>query len=217
MRRILVTCVLVMGLLLGVVSLASAWPWAGKDDAAGPVVQEAVQEPVQAKASAKPVVKERKAPAPPPAVVPVKKKKVGAVKAAPVRSAVDQKALARKRALKDKKRKAIDGNRWEISMMAMSGKGEKMMDVLIFEDNKFSSRDYAGKGYAPSNYTVSLTDDGRAVVETMQSDDVMGICFWRVEFDDQLAGFNGVLSRQISENKTDDYSFKSSAKNPIVN
>ena len=135
---------------------------------------------------------------------------------APAQPAVSDAELAKQRALKDKKRKALNNNQWEISVIPMTGKGEKTQDVLVFTGEKFSSQEYVKKGYTPSNYTLSLAADGGAVVESMQSNEGGGILFWRIELDSELAGCRGVLSNQLVENKTEDYSFVSTAKKPVT-
>jgi len=211
MRRVLAVSVLGMGLILCAVSCACAWPWGGKAEtktkqAAAPAEAPAPPAAVQAQgdrpaaeAPAPPVQEEEEVQAPP-------------APAAPVLSEAE---LAKMRAQKNKKREAVDGNRWDVAVVPLTGKGEKTADALIFADNKFYSEEYQKKGYAASNYTLSLADDGRVVVETMQSGEKMGIVFWRVEFDDKLTECRGVISCQLSGNKTEDYSFVSTAKRPM--
>ncbi len=217
MKRILMTAIWAAVFFLGVVSVSDAW-W-GKKAKGTPEgaadVKEAVQAeaPAPAKAEKAQVAEAPEAKAPVEPVEEVKEEEKPAPSPPP---SVDRKEMDKKRAMKDKRRKAVDGNQWEISVISMTGKGEKTPDALVFAENKFSSQEYEKKGYAPSNYTVSITDEGKTVVETMQSDEEMGILFWRVEFDEDLAGCRGVISRQISENKTDDYSFVSTAKKPVV-
>lgn len=217
MKRVVMMGVLAAGFVLYVISPAHAWPWSKKKVEEKP---KAAEEVAEAPAAAN--VEEAAMAEAPEAGAPVKPaEEAGEVKeearpAAPPQPPIDPKELERKRILKEKRRKAIDGNQWEISVIPMTGKGEKTLDVLLFDANKFSSQEYGKKGYAPSNYTVSIADDGTTVVETMQSDEKMGILFWRIEFDQDHAGCRGVISRQISENVTDDYSFVSTAKKPIV-
>ncbi|MGE5279492.1 MAG: hypothetical protein ACM3L6_01940 [Deltaproteobacteria bacterium] len=209
MKRFSMALIVGTVFLIGSVGVSEAF-WGKKEKTQ---TQKAAETQVkEAQPAAAPAVEAKEAPAQEQAAVPQEEKKV---EAAPAPPPVSEKDLEKKRVMKDKARQAIDGNQWEVSVIAMSGKGEKTPDALIFKDNKFSSKEYAQKGYAPSNYTISLTDDGRAVVETMQSEEKQGICFWRVEFDDKFAGLTGVLSRQLSENKTEDYSFVSTGKTPI--
>jgi len=212
MRRIAVVGIWVAAFVLYGIVEAHAWPWGRKaqEEAKSPEAIAEVQAPAPAPAKTEeapqPQAEAPKAPAP--------EVKEEAKPAAPAPPSVDRKKLDKARAMKDRRRKAVDGNQWDVSVIAMSGKGEKAPDVLVFKENKFSSREYEKIGYPPSNYTVSITDDGNTVVETMQSNDELGILFWRVEFDKDLAGCRGVISRQISENKTEDYSFVSTAKKP---
>ncbi len=202
MRRVLMGGILAAGFVLCVVSASYAW-WGKKAKEAPASTKEVAR--VEASVRAEEAV-----PAAPAEEIKEEERP------APVPPAVSTEDLAKKRAQKEKKRKAIDGNQWEVTVIPMSGKGEKTLDTLVFSDNKFFSQVYEKKGYAPSNYTVSLTDEGRPVVETMQSEEKMGILFWRVEFDENLAGCRGVISHQVSENKTEDYSFVSTGKKPVV-
>jgi hypothetical protein len=125
--------------------------------------------------------------------------------------------VEKQRALRAKKRTEVNNNQWEIDVMALDGKGAKQKDLLIFKDNKFCSDNFSKSGFGPSNYTLSILDDGSVVVETMQSADKEGILFWRVELDPQLVACKGILSRQLGENKTEDYSFISVGKKPVMN
>ncbi len=133
--------------------------------------------------------------------------------AAPEAKKVD---TSKMRELREKKRDELKNTQWDIDVMALSGKGAKQKDIIIFSDNKFSSEEFAKSGFKESNYTLTVQDNGLVVVETMQTNDKEGSIFWRIEFDSSLASCKGVMSRQLSGNKTDDYSFVSTAKKPFV-
>lgn len=167
-------------------------------------------------------------------------KKAEAAKAAPAKVAVEKKVeekavpaevkeakapavhapsaaeLEKQRALRDKKKSLINNNQWDVDIMPLSGKGNKQSDTLVFRDSKFSSVAFGKSGFAPSNYTLTMVEDGSAVIETMQSSEKEGIIFWRIEMDKDLAACKGILSRQMSENKTEDFSFSSSGKKPAT-
>ena len=118
--------------------------------------------------------------------------------------------------LRDKKKSDLNNTQWEIEVMALSGKGAKQNDTLVFKENKFSSAEFLKTGFKESNYTLSVLDGGMVVVETMQTSEKDGSIFWRVEFDASLSTCKGVMSRQLSGNKTEDYSFVSVVKKPIL-
>jgi hypothetical protein len=209
MKRWVLSFVMICSLV--VVASADAWPWQ-KKTAAEPAAKTEAPAPAEVKTAAP----EAQAPAAPAAVeAPAKAEPaVAAPTPAPQPSGP---AIEKQRALRAKKRTEVNNNQWEIDMMALDGKGAKQKDFLIFKDNKFSSENFAKSGFGPSNYTLSIQDDGSVVVETMQSAEKEGILFWRVELDAQLIVCKGILSRQLGENKTEDYSFLSVGKKPVMN
>lgn len=119
------------------------------------------------------------------------------------------------RMLREKKKSALNNSQWDVVVTALSGKGLKQNDVLTFYENKFSSDAYSKIGFNASNYTMTLQENGMAVVETMQTSEKEGIIFWRIELDPSVTECRGVLSRQLSTNKTEDYSFVSTSKKPF--
>lgn len=143
---------------------------------------------------------------------------VAEVKAAkaPAVPAVTSAQLEKQRALRDKKKALINNNQWDVEISPLSGKGAKQTDTLAFRDNKFFSSNFGKMGFAPSNYTLTVADDASVVIETMQSSEKEGIVFWRIEMDKDAALCKGILSRQLSENKTEDFSFNSTGKKPVT-
>ena len=83
----------------------------------------------------------------------------------------------------------LDGTEWKITLTSQQGKAEN--DTLVFKDKKFISVNFDKQKYEPTNYTLSLKDDGTTVFETMQTkgDDVV---FWHGIVQDQ--SLRGVLS-----------------------
>lgn len=121
------------------------------------------------------------------------------------------------RSLREKKKRELNDSQWEIEVLPLNGKGAKESDVITIKDNKFSSEEFAKKGFEPSNFTLSLQDDVFPVAETMQSSEKEGTVFWRVEFDSTLVSCKGIISQQLPGNKSEDYSFISTAKRPVLN
>lgn len=119
--------------------------------------------------------------------------------------------------LLETKRGALNNTQWDIDAAPLSGKGSKQQDVLVFRENKFSSEYFITLGFGASNYTLSVQEDGTAVFETMQTSEKEGIVFWRGECDTAMASCKGVFSRQLPGNKTEDYSFATTSKKPVLN
>jgi hypothetical protein len=125
-------------------------------------------------------------------------------------------AADKMRALREKKKLALNNTQWEVEVSALSGKGSRQKDTFIFYENKFSAEEFLKKGYKPSNYTVTVQEDGSAFIETMQSSDKEGVVFWRLEFDPAMVSCKGLLSSQLPNNRSEDYSFVSVARKLYV-
>ncbi len=187
---------MILGLAFG--RTGDAWPW----DTTAPAKKASPAAAAPAKTDAKAAPAEEKASQAKPVVQSI-----------PTLSPAE---LEKQRAQRDKKKGQLNNNQWDVDITPLSGKGAKLTDVLVFRDNKFSSDYFSKMGFAPSNFTVTIQDDGSVVVETMQSGEKEGIIFWRLELDKDLASCKGILSRQLADNKTEDFSFASSGKRPVL-
>ena len=110
----------------------------------------------------------------------------------------------------------LNGGEWQVTLKSMSGKGAMDgTDVLIFQDNLFRSRASSKLGFTPTNYslTVSESEEGRTVWETMQTNSTGETMFWRGEWFEKA--MTGVITRQMEEGKSEEYSFSSSAMKEI--
>lgn len=174
------------------VTTGFCWPW---DKMAGRETQKA---PVGT--ASQPVVKA-------PVAVPQAVREA----ARPVKGNVDK-----ERALREKKKGALNNTQWEVEVSALSGQGTKQKDILIFYDNRFSSDVFLKKSFKASNYTMTLQEDGAAIVETMQSSEKEGVVFWRLEFDPNMVSCKGILSRQLADSKSEDFSFVSISRSLYV-
>jgi hypothetical protein len=181
---------LIFVFLTSFTTLGFCWPW-DKNAAQATKNAPAIAAP-EAAAKQAPVVQE-----------------VSKEAAKPSKSSIDK-----DRMLREKKKSALNNSQWDIEVVALSGKGSKQKDVLVFYENKFSSDVYSKLGFNASNYTLTLQENGMAVVETMQTSEKEGIIFWRIELDPAVTVCKGVLSRQLPNNKSEDYSFVSVAKKP---
>jgi hypothetical protein len=119
----------------------------------------------------------------------------------------------------DEIRSQLNGTRWAIESMPIGGaeKAKAQKDTLTFDARQISSERLSKAGYAASNYTVTIGDDGVAVWETMQTKEGEGVAFWRCELHGST--MRGVLSKHPLEGATEDYSIsgqpaKGSSKSP---
>jgi hypothetical protein len=69
---------------------------------------------------------------------------------------------------------SLENSRWNVKVVpdkAATAKGEKeYSDTLVFSQNKVSLKDGLGKGYKPSNYTVTKSGTGFKVTADQGSD-----------------------------------------------
>lgn len=64
----------------------------------------------------------------------------------------------------------LDGTEWNVTMTYVTTKGKKDIseDKLIFDDKKFISESFEKKGYDPTNFSLTLQEDGSTRFGTMQ-------------------------------------------------
>lgn len=121
----------------------------------------------------------------------------------------DKPAFARRKKAKvveKEKQKPVDLNntKWGVKIIPMAGIGITRKDTLVFKDKKFLSDNFKLEGFTPTNYTLSVKDNGITVFETMQTKDKKTV-FWRGELRGEV--LRGIISARVIEGKTDDYSF----------
>jgi len=126
-----------------------------------------------------------------------------------------QAKLDAKKQLVEKKRKEIDNTEWQIELAPLSGKGKKEADTLVFKGGQVGLSGYSKKGFAPTNFTLSVQEDGMVVWETMQTSEKSGIAFWRGEMADGQT-MRGIFSYHPDDKTTIDYSFISVAKKAVA-
>lgn len=88
---------------------------------------------------------------------------------------------ARQRNLAEQKvKEQLSAKEWTVYRTLESGKGKTESDVLTFtSEGQISSQWLSGKGYAASNFRLTIQDDGSAVWETMQVDVDKNLAFPR--------------------------------------
>ena len=131
---------------------------------------------------------------------------------------VDKKALKAKKKMKlqrDKKRSQINNTQWDITMNLMGAKGKPRQGVPIFEEKRFYAEKTSKEGFNATNYTISVQDDGVVIWETMQTAEEGRINFWRGEIAEDMKNMRGIVSKQLPDGTTENYSFSSQGKKII--
>lgn len=114
----------------------------------------------------------------------------------------------------EKKKAELNWTEWTVEMKPMTGKGKPETDVITFADGKVGSKNLVALGgFAPSNFTVRLEDDGTVIWETMQTSEKDGIAFWRGDVKDGI--MRGVLSRRDKKDRPTDFNFHSEKSTSI--
>jgi|GEM_PF-991311 len=120
------------------------------------------------------------------------------------------------RELKKNRAEELNNTEWEIELSLLDSQGKAPdRDIITFKDNQISSANLNRSGFAPTNYTLTINEDGTVTCETMQSSGKGGIAFWRAEFDANIEKMRGILSHRIDEKTSKDYSFRSITKRVI--
>ena len=127
--------------------------------------------------------------------------------------------VQRKRELRKQEKAKLNNTVWQIELVKISAykkKRRKEEDTLRFENNKVQSDKLASEGFSPTNYTINVEGDGHTIVvwETMQTNEIGNIAFWRGEIENGV--MRGILSWQLSKTFKEDYGFVSTAKEDIT-
>lgn len=134
-----------------------------------------------------------------------KKEPAKASEAAQAAPAPAEPAAAKPLSPEDQIRAQLDGSEWAVQLSPSAGaKAAVQKDTISFTKKQVKSSFMEKAGYAASNYSLSLGDDGRAVWETMQTKEGVGVAFWRGEVEGQT--MRGVLSKHPTEGASEDYS-----------
>ena len=114
---------------------------------------------------------------------------------------------AKPKAPEEAVRAQLDGTRWMLELTPLSGaeKVKAQKDTVTFDAKQVSSERLSKTGYPPSNYTLTIGDDGVPVWETMQTKEGEGVAFWRGEFHGTT--MRGVLSKHPVKGVAEDFSF----------
>jgi len=111
------------------------------------------------------------------------------------------------------KKAELNGSSWSVKIESQSGKGDFVgQDTLIFQNDRFRSERVEKKDYGPTNYTLTVQDQGPTIWETMQTAKGGEVSFWRGEWKDKV--MTGIISRQL-EKGNEEYYFTSSERKDI--
>ncbi|MBI4710964.1 MAG: hypothetical protein HY767_00650, partial [Candidatus Omnitrophica bacterium] len=107
----------------------------------------------------------------------------------------------------------LNGSSWSIKIDSQSKKGDLLgEDTLIFQNDKFRSESSGKLDYTPTNYTLTVQEEGPTIWETMQTSKDGEVCFWRGEWKEGV--MSGIISRQLKEG-SEEYYFTSASRKEI--
>ena len=137
----------------------------------------------------------------------------------PKASAADQAEAAKKRAeirkAQQEKQKELNGTEWEVKLETKDPKAKLKEDVFSFQNNQFKSKNNTERGFAPTNYTITVPEGGEsAVFETMQTGPKSEVVFVRGEWKSE--SMSGAISEQIAAGQNIEYWFSTKSKKSIA-
>ena len=140
------------------------------------------------------------------------------VPARKVRTPDEQKKIQNIRERVKEKKEELNGSSWELTLKSTSDpKAKPIQDTFTFQDDKVTSKGYEKKGFASTNYTVSVSPDpatDMAVWETMKTGSD-GVVFIRGEW--LKDSMQGNVTEQLDEGKkVNEYYFNSDARKAIA-
>lgn len=114
--------------------------------------------------------------------------------------------LKAKAEAQQKAKETLNKQKWTINLTLSTGQKKKTKtDTLTFSDGKVSSEELSSEGYSTSNYTLTIQDGGTIVWETMQSNEKVGLAFWRGELRGKI--MSGILSLHPHKGEAQDFYF----------
>lgn len=108
------------------------------------------------------------------------------------------------------KKTELNGTEWTVTMTSSGSavKGKGVTDVITFGDGNVSSKNLKDEGFATSNFSLRMQEDGTMTWETMQTSEKAGFAFWRGDIGSDGI-MRGVLSKRDKKDKTTDFNFVS--------
>lgn len=102
----------------------------------------------------------------------------------------------------------LDNTEWSIELRAQGNIADSYpeFDKLVFKEGKITSHYFSKRGFASSNYTLTLQDN-KLIWETMQKNSQGQTLFWRGEVEEE--NMQGTVSLRDEKNIPQDFSFVS--------
>lgn len=87
----------------------------------------------------------------------------------PKRSAAEEQKVSEQRKRTQEARTDLNGSSWAVELRAMDPKSKVEKDKFTFQDGMFKSDYYIGRGFTPTNYSITMAGDETesAIWETM--------------------------------------------------
>ncbi len=104
----------------------------------------------------------------------------------------------------------LNGTIWEVELISVSPDGVEtpVKDKIKFQGEAFESYYFASHGFSPSNYTVTVNENGVITWETIQRNPKGEVISWRGDWNGKQ--MEGVLSYRPEGSTPQDFSFMSS-------
>ena len=101
----------------------------------------------------------------------------------------------------------LSGTRWALELQPMFGPKPEapIKDTLSFDGSQMTSERLGATGFPPSNFTLTVGDDGVTVWEATQMNPDEGITLWRGELHEHT--INGTVSACPLKGSTEDFIF----------
>jgi hypothetical protein len=100
----------------------------------------------------------------------------------------------------------FNDTRWNITLIFFDKKGKKQIktDTLVFENKMVLANGFKKKGFSPTNYSVSVREDGTTTFSTMQ---IAGkeTAFWRGEIYPGKTSMNGQIHVTTADGEMQEY------------
>lgn len=150
----------------------------------------------------------------PPKITPeTKKEKTSPSRPTSPRLSKEELKRKKLRELIERKKQSLNNTEWGIEITPAKG-GKRSRDKVVFKEGKVSLHKLLKEGFSPTNYTLTIQEDGTLLWETMQTAKGGKIVFIRGEITSDIKAMRGMLSFP-EEGGTEDYSFRSISKNVL--
>ena len=112
-----------------------------------------------------------------------------------------------------KEKAGLNNTEWDIEVVPLGG-GSATKDTITFREKKVSLLGLSKKKFPPTNYTLTVQENGGVVWETMQTTTHGEVAFIRGEIDPAMETMQGIISFPKG-GVSEDYSFISVAQRTL--